>query len=292
MKTARFANPPFKAFTLIELLVVIAIIAILAAILLPTLASAKRRAQEIQCASNIRQWGLALGIYGADADGYIPRDGTDQGGSYSSYTGNTSSTYPASAGSPNDPFAWFNVLPPAVGDRSLQTYYKSIKGSKYQNFYPFPGNDIGKMWLCPAAQTVTADNGLFLSGGQFGFFCYVMNLDLKLLSSINNGVIGNDFSYPAMPRITAIRSPVNVVMMTEFCFSPTLENWTGSSQPQMGCFPASRWTYFVKRHNNGGNLVFLDGHAQYYKFDYIYNPAGGRVELMNPDVWWNPNRDK
>jgi prepilin-type processing-associated H-X9-DG protein len=95
-----------------------------------------------------------------------------------------------------------------------------------------------------------------------------------------------------MPRITAIRSPVNVVMMTEFCFSPTLENWTGSSQPQMGCFPASRWTYFVKRHNNGGNLVFLDGHAQYYKFDYIYNPAGGRVELMNPDVWWNPNRDK
>ncbi len=236
-KSAKPAKPARKAFTLIELLVVIAIIAILAAILLPTLAAAKRRAQEIQSLSNIRQWGLALGIYGSDASGYIPRDGTDQGGSYSSYTGNTSTTYPASAGSPNDPFAWFSVLPPVVGDKSLQSYYNSIKGSKYQNFYPFPGNDIGKMWLCPAAQVTSADYSLFLSGGQFGFFSYVMNLDLKLKSSINNGVVGNDpFLTPAMPRITAIRNPVNVVMMTEFCFSPTLENWTGASPATNGLF--------------------------------------------------------
>jgi prepilin-type N-terminal cleavage/methylation domain-containing protein/prepilin-type processing-associated H-X9-DG protein len=56
-------NQDRSGFTLIELLVVIAIIAILAAILFPVLAAAKRRAQEVECRNNVKQMTMAGYMY-------------------------------------------------------------------------------------------------------------------------------------------------------------------------------------------------------------------------------------
>jgi len=86
MKLMKFTQPSRRGliagFTLIELLVVIAIIAILAAMLLPALASAKERAKRISCVNDLRQLAVSINVFCGDNNDIMPplkwRDGNPQ----------------------------------------------------------------------------------------------------------------------------------------------------------------------------------------------------------------------
>jgi prepilin-type N-terminal cleavage/methylation domain-containing protein/prepilin-type processing-associated H-X9-DG protein len=62
-----------RGFTLIEVLVVVAIISLLIAVLMPSLASARRVARSTCCQSQMRQIGVATTIYAQMNKDYLPR---------------------------------------------------------------------------------------------------------------------------------------------------------------------------------------------------------------------------
>src|SRR4051794_27477494 len=63
---------PARAFTLVELLVVIGIIALLISILMPSLAKARKAANTVKCAANLRSIMQAVHMYASQNKDYFP----------------------------------------------------------------------------------------------------------------------------------------------------------------------------------------------------------------------------
>jgi hypothetical protein len=117
-----------------------------------------------------------------------------------------------------------------------------------------------------------------------------MNIDLKI--DPTKAGDSTRMTYPAMPKASTFRQPVATVFMFDCAFDPITE--VVNDQPKYNSVnPANRRNSFASRHNLGGVINFFDGHAQYYKTNYVKSPnSGGSTtytqEPLLPDIIWNP----
>src|ERR1039457_5688686 len=165
------------AFTLTELLVLLPIITILGTLLFASLDSSKQTLQAAQCLSNMRQWGLAIGMYCNDYHDYMPYEG---------------GINPIDGGF--NLGAWYNVLPHYINQTSLKDLYNSSPP-----ITPLPGQR--SIYVCPSL-TAPASNWIPPAFASNPWFGYAMN-------RVNTGNEGHTY-----PRSKAAL-PAQVILFSE-----------------------------------------------------------------------------
>jgi prepilin-type N-terminal cleavage/methylation domain-containing protein/prepilin-type processing-associated H-X9-DG protein len=285
-----------KGFTLIELLVVIAIIAILAAILFPVFAQARESARTISCLSNQKQIGTAVIMYLQDYDEKYPWAAINLNDC-------AASGRPAGCGYPEynrRDMPWVNLRVTAWGwDKLIYPYVKNIQAYKCPSasdgddlFGNTDESDSGNQWRTGAIQLAInrriaggVNDALYNAGrirpqADLSFPASTIlvvessassstgaNMDEKngwgwadghghLLNNYPDG-----FARPQDTGNDANDLPANHARRNELCNSIPHANhrmdyadWSGVAAP-------------LRRHKNGANYVFADGHAKWFNGD-------------------------
>jgi len=264
-------------FTLIELLVVIAIIAILAAMLLPALASAKKKAQQITCISNLKQWGLAQTMYVDDNAQTFPKTkipngtpGAAPGYNEDNPTWADLNNFYNYKGGPQGMDAWFNALPPYVHQPGLYNYAIQNGTMGYTQY------NVGKsIFICATAVIDPTVNPYERVAFQYG-----MN---------SKGL--NDFPNINNLKAAMIKNPSAFVMFSDGrTLTTEMPFYGGATKAADICKPQVYTTAVSSRHNAGANLSFSDGHASFFKYSYIcFNDTAQSKagDPGNPDINWS-----
>jgi len=278
---SRAGRPTLRGFTLIELLVVIAIIAILAALLLPALAKAKEKANQITCNANQKQWGLALAMYADDFGGYWPKSRDLNFTVPADNNPTWSELYAGATGNPPIGLSdWFNALPPYVSGIPLWQFgANNISNNVFTR--------VHSIYLCPTARampTVSPDPDSTTSiepgAGPGPTFNYGMNQRINYNLPAPNNVPETAF------KVSWAAHPSAFVAFAEQRVHQAETPYYGTSPTDL----SSTYTWcnrFSGRHNGGGNIVFSDAHVAWFKYSYVVAQVNGKIaDPKVPDINW------
>ena len=270
MKTtnSKFFLPSRRAFTLIELLVVIAIIAILAAMLLPALASAKQKAVRIACMNNFKQVVIYAQLYTDDNNDFFP---TCLNTTYGMWD---------------------------AADEATNWWGNSICGGGTNNYKSFHDPAVnGPITLSSGAVWNWAFNFNLVGYGYNSFF-----LSCTPNAPGGTSVAGYKFLSSANFKRGGVVRPTDCIIFGDKQPKPDLSAsaslWWPNASMHVTSSSGAYEGIDTTRHNGGkfpgtGNVGFTDGHAESRKEANInppVDPSGGSVQGLINSQYWDPRQ--
>jgi prepilin-type N-terminal cleavage/methylation domain-containing protein/prepilin-type processing-associated H-X9-DG protein len=259
-----------RGFTLIELLVVISIIALLAAILFPVFARARENARRASCQSNLKQIGLGIMQYVQDYDGRFPMG----------------EIYPFGTAAEN----CAKALPGPL--------FKPFKTQPTWMGYIFPYTKSTQLYYCPSGPTNSEALEWKNASTPDRRFGYAYNPYILVQAKWEVGganTIYNDCSIvpgkeaSAAPSFleTRLGSTASVAMLCDratvdrgamaapSATKPVTVFLNGRDTPSTYGYNPSR------RHFDGSNFLYADGHVKWLSFDSYLAAKPG---IFNNDI--------